>query len=120
MSNTEIKNKILELSISFKDANTDLEDAEIIEYSVLKMIAEYILSNNLNEGNYSNSSEWTSDKLRYLVDSTSVKNGTILDLNWAFKNSFWTDEFESKADYLEMLNEMLQNRDVFYNLEEDF
>ena len=55
MSNTEIENKILELSISFKDANTDLEDAEIIEYSVLKMIAEYILSNNLNEGNYSNS-----------------------------------------------------------------
>ena len=120
MSNTEIENKILELSISFKDVNTDLEDAEIIEYSVLKMIAEYILSNNLNECNHSNSSEWTSNKLRYFVDSTSVKNDTIIDLNWTFKNSFWTDEFESKADYLEMLNEMLQNRDVFYNLEEDF
>ena len=120
LSNKELANKILELSSSFKDENIESQDSEIIEYSVLKMITEHILGHSLDESLHPFANNWTSDKLRYLVDSASLEDDAILDLNWTFSKSFWVDEFESKENYREMLNDMIQNKELYYNLEDDF
>lgn len=120
LTSKEIVNIILELSSSFKDENIESQDSEIIEYSVLKMITEHILGHSLSESSHPFASNWTSDKLRYLVDSTSLVDDAILDLNWTFSKSFWVDQFESKENYLEMIHEMIQNKELYYNLEDDF
>jgi len=118
MTHTETQNKLVELAIAYKKDQIDLEDAEILERSALKMIATYIIDHNLSEAEPLNFSEATSDKLRYIIDSSSVTNDTILDLNWAFKSAFWPDEVDSKECYLELIKEMLENKATFYDLED--
>ncbi len=126
MTHTEIKNQLFELSLSFKNDTTDLQDAEILERSALRLIAEYIQSNNYHiDGNPGielpeNIGELITDKMRYIVDCVSIYQDSVLDLNWTFKNSFWETENESKEEYHTLLKEMTQNKDLFYNLDDDF
>ena len=126
MTYTEIQKQLLELAKEFKNDEVDLEDAEILERSALKMIADFIISNQLHQGVYTEEilpeqpSQWSSDRLSYFIDFISLKDDTILDLNWMYKSTFWSEEFESKEHYIVLLKEMIQNKELFYDLEEDF
>jgi hypothetical protein len=126
MTYTEIQKQLLELAKEFKNDEVDLEDAEILERSALKMIAEFIFSNQLHQGVYTEDilpeqpSQWSSDRLSYFIDFISLKDDTILDLNWMYKSTFWSEEFESKEHYIVLLKEMIENKELFYDLEEDF
>jgi hypothetical protein len=126
MTYKEIQKQLLELAKEFKNDEVDLEDAEILERSALKMIAEFIFSNQLHQGVYTEDilpeqpSQWSSDRLSYFIDFISLKDDKILDLNWMYKSTFWSEEFESKDHYIVLLKEMIQNKELFYDLEEDF
>jgi hypothetical protein len=126
MTYTEIQKQLLELAKEFKNDEVDLEDAEILERSALKKIAEFIFSNQLHQGVYTEDilpeqpSQWSSDRLSYFIDFISLKDDTILDLNWMYKSTFWSEEFESKEYYIVLLKEMIENKELFYDLEEDF
>lgn len=126
MTEVELKNQLLLLADAHKAEEVDLQDAEIIERSALKLITEFIVSNDLLQGVNlgieipSDFTQLSTDKLSYMVDSISLTNDIVLDLNWTVKLAFWNDEFESKEDYLEMLKEMIQNKGSFYDLEDEF
>jgi hypothetical protein len=126
MTYTEIQKQLLELAKEFKNDEVDLEDAEILERSALKMIAEFIFSNQLHQGVYTEDilpeqpSQWSSDRLSYFIDFISLKDDTIFDLNWMYKSTFWSEEYESKEHYIVLLREMIENKEIFYDLEEDF
>ena len=126
MTYTEIQKQLLELAKEFKNDEVDLEDAEILERSTLKMIVDFIISNQLHQGVYTEDilpeqpSQWSSDRLSYFIDFISLKDDTILDLNWMYKSTFWSEEFESKEHYIVLLKEMIENKELFYDLEEDF
>jgi hypothetical protein len=126
MTEVELKNQLLLLADAHKAEEVDLQDAEIIERSALKLITEFIVSNDLLQGVNlgieipSDFTQLSTDKLSYMVDSISLTNDIVLDLNWTVKSAFWNDEFESKEDYLEMLKEMIQNKGSFYDLEDEF
>jgi hypothetical protein len=126
MTEVELKNQLLLLADAHKAEEVDLQDAEIIERSALKLITEFIVSNDLLQGVNlgieipSDFTQLSTDKLSFIVDSISLTNDIVLDLNWTVKSAFWNDEFESKEDYLEMLKEMIQNKGSFYDLEDEF
>ena len=126
MTEVELKNQLLLLADAHKAEEVDLQDAEIIERSALKLITVFIVSNDLLQGVNlgieipSDFTQLSTDKLSYMVDSISLTNDIVLDLNWTVKSAFWNDEFESKEDYLEMLKEMIQNKGSFYDLEDEF
>ena len=126
MTYTEIQKQLLELAKEFKNDEVDLEDAEILERSALKMIVDFIISNQLHQGVYTEDilpeqpSQWSSDRLSYFIDFISLKDDTIFDLNWMYKSTFWSEEFESKEHYIVLLREMIENKEIFYDLEEDF
>jgi hypothetical protein len=126
MTEVELKNQLLLLADAHKAEEVDLQDAEIIERSALKLITEFIVSNDLLQGVNlgieipSDFTQLSTDKLSFMVDSISLTNDIVLDLNWTVKSAFWNDEFESKEDYLEMLKEMIQNKGSFYDLEDEF
>jgi hypothetical protein len=126
MTEVELKNQLLLLADAHKAEEVDLQDAEIIERSALKLITEFIVSNDLLQGVNlgieipSDFTQLSTDKLSFMVDSISLTNDIVLDLNWTVKLAFWNDEFESKEDYLEMLKEMIQNKGSFYDLEDEF
>lgn len=98
MTYTEIQKQLLELATEFKNDEVDLEDAEILERSALKMITEFIFSNQLHQGVYTEDilpeqpSQWSSDRLSCLIDFVSLKDETILDLNWVYKSTFRPEE----------------------------
>ena len=126
MKQQEFKNQIIELAKAYQNDEVELKDAEIIERSALKLIAEFIFSNDLLRGmNWdfeipSDPSESSSEKLRYIIDRVSLTDDSVFDLNWTIKNSFWDDYTDSKACYLDLLKEMVNNKDAFYSLDDDF
>ncbi|MDP2188525.1 MAG: hypothetical protein Q8J69_07570 [Sphingobacteriaceae bacterium] len=114
---------ILELAQSHKSAE-DWE-AEIHEKQALELIAEYILQHQLH-ANLSwpfelpaNLEDYTNDQVRYLIDSVSLTNEEVLELNWQYVHAFWPEEHESKEHFKKLLTEMIEMKDMFYNLEEE-
>lgn len=126
MKDIEIRVHLQELSKEHKKEETELEDAEIIERDALKAIARFIREHQLDqeitkiEGLISDVGTMSSDQLRYLVDSVSLSHEIVFDLNWTFESSFWPDAFESKEAYRVIIREMIENKDEFYNLEDEF
>ena len=62
----------------------------------------------------------SSDQLRYLVDSVSLSHPLVFELNWTFEFNFWPEAFESEEAYREMIQEMIENKELFYDLEDEF
>lgn len=126
MTQTEIHNELLLLSTEFKNEAIDLQDSEIVERTALKTIADYIKSQELHNGIVlevelpSNISKLSSDQLRYLIDTVSLQNADVFELNWTFNSNLWPDTFETKEDFKETIQNMLQDKDSFYDLEDDF
>lgn len=126
MTQTEIHNELLLLSTEFKNEAIDLQDSEIVERTALKTIADYIKRQELHNGIVlevelpSNISKLSSDQLRYLIDTVSLQNADVFELNWTFNSNFWPDTFETKEDFKETIQNMLQDKDSFYDLEDDF
>jgi|688.fasta_scaffold147770_3 hypothetical protein len=126
MTHTEIHNELLLLSTEFNNEAIDLQDSEIIERTALKTIGDHIISQELHNGIVleielpSNISKLSSDQLRYLIDTVSLHNSDVFELNWTFDSNFWPDTFETKEEFKESIQNMLQNKDTFYDLEDDF
>lgn len=126
MTQTEIHNELLLLSTEFKNEAIDLQDSEIVERTALKTIADYIKRQELHNGIVlevelpSNISKLSSDQLRYLIDTVSLQNADVFELNWTFNSNLWPDTFETKEDFKETIQNMLQDKDSFYDLEDDF
>jgi len=126
MTHTEIHNELLRLSTEFNNEAIDLQDSEIVERTALKTIADYITIQELHNGIVleielpSNISKLSSDQLRYLIDTISLQNADVFELNWTLNSNFWPDTFETKEDFKETIQNMLQDKDSFYDLEVDF
>ena len=126
MTHIEIKSYLHELSQEFKKEETELQDAEILERNALKAIVRFIQEHRLDqgitiiEGSNRDVDRMSSDQLRYLVDSVSLSHSLVFELNWTFEFNFWPEAFDSEEAYREMIQEMIENKEVFYDLEDEF
>lgn len=120
----EIK-ALVELSNDFLAPQVEDWEAEMLERKGLKLITEFLFRNDYHvEIDWpfelpEKLEDYTNDQLRFLIDSVSLTNEDVLELNWQYVHAFWPEEYESKEHFKKLLAEMIEMKDMFYNLEEE-
>jgi hypothetical protein len=55
------------------------------------------------------------ERFMLYVDTLSLQNETVANLNWHYVNSFWPGEFKDKSDFLESIKGRIES-EVFYDV----
>lgn len=126
-----LKGKITELAIKHNAAGNDLENLEEsswLEEEALMLIADYAEKLGISVDGFPQEKRileqedddfdeeyFCLERFQLYVDTSSLENSTIGDLNWHYVSSFWPDEFNSKADFLASIKARIESG-VFYDV----
>lgn len=119
---------ILELAQRHHADATDDSHAEVLEFEALNTIAKYIFEKQLiqvedlpfEQPDEEYDDYYSYDQLRYIVDTTSLKQEDVLELNWQYTHAFWPEVLESKEDLEGQVKAFMKNIKVNYDLENYF
>ena len=126
-----ILDKITELSIKHKatgDGIDDMEESSLLEYEAFSCISDYCEQQGLLVEGFPHEKRklaaededfdeeyFCQERFMLYVDTLSLENETIANLNWHYVNSFWPSEFSDKADFLESIKGRIES-EVFYDV----
>lgn len=127
-----ITEKITELALKHKAAGNnidDLEETSWLEKEALMFIAEFCEKSGMNVNgfphdkrvlaktdDYYDDDYFCLERFQLYVDTISLENSMVADLNWHYVNSFWPGEFEDKSDFLVSIKGRIESG-VFYDVQ---
>ena len=132
MNLEQIKKQIFSLSQEHQacdDGIDDFKDAEQIEKEAEQLISsycedmEYLINGFPTEKRKLPEEELGDDyfcreRFQLYLDTLAIQKEDVAELMWCFVSSFWVDQYESKEEYLQSLQENL-NSGVFYDVKTD-
>lgn len=126
-----LKGKITELAIKHNTVGNDLENLEEsswLEEEALMFIADYAEKLGISVNGFPQEKRilakeeedfdedyFCLERFQLYVDTLSLQNENIANLNWHYVNSFWPGEFNDKADLLESIKAWIDSG-VFYDV----
>jgi Fe-S cluster assembly scaffold protein SufB len=127
-----IKTTIISLSKEHQMSDDDIDgfkDAELIEHKAEQLIVAYAEKNGyLINGFPTEKKQLPEEELeedyfcreRYqlYLDTLATQKDDVAELMWCYVSSFWVDQYESKEEYLQSLQDNLDSG-VFYNIKID-
>lgn len=130
----EVKNKIAELAIQHhaineKHITDELYACETIEEEVNELIIAYAEHKGyLINGFPTQKREEITDedeaddyfcveRFELYLDTLCIQQPNILELCWFYNNTFWPDTFETKEDFLQMIQATINPYDLTFDRE---
>lgn len=123
--------KITELAIKHKatgDGIDDMEESGWLEYAAFAYISEFCEQQGLMVEGFPHEKRklaevdeefdedyFCQERFMLYVDTLSLQNEAVANLNWHYVNSFWPDEFKDKPDFLESIKGRIES-EVFYDV----
>ena len=116
-----------ELTVKHQHCNDD-SDAELIELDALDVICKYCIEKMYKvngfpfkltekdidiEEHYELYDSSVFEAYNQYVDYLALEKEDVSVLMWQYTKSFWPEQFDSKADYLENLRSLLESGTVY-------
>lgn len=127
----DLFDKITALALKHKAIGNEIDDIEEsswLEYAAFEYISEYCEAAGLQVEGFPHQKRalaldvddfdedyFCQERFLLYVDTLSLQNETVANLNWHYVSSFWPDEFSSKADFLASIKARIESG-VFYDV----
>jgi hypothetical protein len=123
--------KISELASKHKETGDGIDDLEMswfLELEAFSYISEYCEQQGFMVDGFPHDKRrlaeeeadfdedyFCQERFLLYVDTLSLENETVANLNWHYVNSFWPGEFKDKLDFLESIKGRIES-EVFYDV----
>lgn len=126
------KTTIISLSKEHQKSDDDIDgfkDAELIEYNAEQLIVAYAEKNGYLINGFPTEKKqlpeeeleedyFCRERYQFYLDTLATQKDDVAELMWCYVSSFWVDQYESKEEYLQSLQDNLDSG-VFYNIKID-